>query len=64
MEYKMKKTIISLAITISAGLLFSTSAFSWNEGGGEQDEATKIYLTFKDKTDEEKAKIREDGAGV
>ncbi len=61
----MKKTGIFLATAIAAGLLTSSAALSgWNEGGGEQDEATKIYLTFAGKTDEEKAKIREDGVAV
>ncbi len=65
MELKMKKTGKIVAATLCAGLLASGTALSgWNEGGGEQDEATKIYLTFKDKSAEEKEKIRKDGIAV
>ncbi len=61
----MKKSAVFFAATLSAGILASSAAFSgWNEGGGEQDEATKIFLTFKDKTEEEKKKIRADGVAV
>lgn len=61
----MKKSVVFFAAVLSAGVLASSAALSgWNEGGGEQDEATKIYLTFQGKTDAEKAKIREDGVAV
>lgn len=61
----MKKSAIFFATAVSAVLLAGGTALSgWNEGGGEQDEATKIYLTFQGKTAEEKAKIREDGIAV
>lgn len=61
----MKKTGIILVAAASAGILATSAALSgWNEGGGEQDEATKIFLTFKDKSDAEKKKIRSDGVAV
>jgi cytochrome c553 len=61
----MKKTVIFFATALATSILASSAALSgWNEGGGEQDEATKIFLTFQGKTDEEKKKIREDGIAV
>ncbi len=61
----MKKLSIFVATALCAIVAVAGSALSgWNEGGGEQDEATKIYLTFKDKSKEELAKIRADGVAV
>ena len=61
----MKKTGIFLATALTASITAGGAALSgWNEGGGEQDEATKILLTFKGKTAEEKKKIRADGVAV
>jgi cytochrome c553 len=59
---RMTKLKFALAAALFVGV--SASAFAWNEGGGEQDEATKIYLTFKDKTPEELKKIHKDGIAV
>ena len=59
----MLKLKIVIASIITAGIAIPALA-GWNEGGGEQDEATKIYLTFKDKSKEELAKIRKDGVAV
>jgi len=61
----MKKTGLFLITALGASVATGGVALSgWNEGGGEQDDATKIFFTFKDKTDEEKKKIREDGIAV
>ena len=60
----MKKSSILLAAFLTAGVVASGAALAWNEGGGEQDEATKIYLTFKGKSAEEHKKIRKDGVAV
>ena len=48
----------------TAGMLAAGPVLAWNEGGGEKDDATKIYDTFKGKTPEEHAKIRKDGVAV
>ncbi len=60
----MTKMNLIVGSVLVAGVLAAGPVLAWNEGGGEQDEATKIYLTFKDKTPEEKAKIRKDGIAV
>lgn len=60
----MKSLKFLLGTAVAASLLAAPAAWAWNEGGGEQDEATKIFLTFKDKSAEEKKKIREDGIAV
>ena len=61
----MKNSTKILAAVLTAGMFASGSVLAgWNEGGGEQDEAEKIFATFAGKTDEEKAKIREDGVAV
>ena len=61
----MTKTKLAILGAIAVAFGLQTSVFAgWNEGGGEQDEATKILLTFKDKTPEELEKIREDGIAV
>ena len=60
----MKRLTTAAVAALAAGALFSLPALAWNEGGGEQDEATKILLTFKDKSKEELAKIRQDGVAV
>ena len=61
----MKKTTIFVAAAMTASVVAAGAAWAgWNEGGGEQDEATKIYLTFKDKTAAEKEKIHKDGIAV
>lgn len=65
----MKRTF-QIAAALAGAIAFSSVAMAedkpagWNEGGGEQDEATVLYMTFKDKTPEELAKIREDGLAV
>ncbi len=63
----MKKSIaiigalgVSLAVSV-------TSAMAWNEGGGEQDEATKILIDLKKKMASDpklKEKVRKDGIAV
>jgi cytochrome c553 len=61
----MKKTNVLWAGILAVGVVAGASeVVGWNEGGGEQDEATKILLTFDDKSPEEKEKIREDGIAV
>ncbi|MCP4935170.1 MAG: c-type cytochrome [bacterium] len=60
----MTKLKLILGGALAAGILASAPVMAWNEGGGEKDEATKIYETFKKKTPEELAKIRKDGIAV
>ncbi len=59
----MYKTVLAIAMVAIIALL-SLPLFAWNEGGGEQDEATKILLRFKDKSAEELEKINKDGIAV
>jgi len=58
------KSKIKYILAGIAAVAISVPAMAWNEGGGEQDEASTIFHTFKDKTPEEKAKIRKDGVAV
>ena len=61
----MKTSTMILTAALTAGILASGSVLAgWNEGGGEQDEAEKIFATFAGKSDAEKAKIHEDGIAV
>ncbi len=60
----MKNYRLLIGGLLAAGIFSAGPVLAWNEGGGEKDEATKIYETFKDKTPEELAKIREDGVAV
>ncbi len=60
----MTKLNLIIGGVLAAGILAAGPVLAWNEGGGEKDEATKIYDTFKNKTPEELAKIRKDGIAV
>ncbi len=61
----MKKTALFITTAFTASMIAGVAAYAgWNEGGGEQDEATKIYMTFEKKTEAEKKKIHEDGIAV
>ncbi len=48
----MYKTVLAIAMVAIIALL-SLPLFAWNEGGGEQDEATKTLMRFKEKSAEE-----------
>lgn len=58
----MSKLKLTLAALLLAGV--SLPALAWNEGGGEQDEAAKIYDSFKTMTPEQLEKVRKDGIAV
>lgn len=60
----IKSSKIALLAAAGAMALTMSAAQAWNEGGGEQDEATVMYQTFKAKTPEEMEKIRADGLAV
>lgn len=60
----MKSMKLIIGTAIAAALMAAPAAGGWNEGGGEQDEASKILETFKNKSPEELKKIREDGIAV
>jgi cytochrome c553 len=63
----MKKLLLSASLAAALALGGASGALAWNEGGGEQDEATKILFDLMKKVPNDpklKEKVRKDGIAV